>query len=97
MSMPTLMPTRTHVESPTNKVIRRWAITPINTTINGHRVDVAECIEVALRHTELEAANLHRESKAAVNEALDFARRRGMLPKGVEASAVCILESLRRA
>lgn len=87
MSMSTI------VESPVNRVIRRYAITP--GTVQGRKV--ANDVVVSLRYTEDEALFLHRESKAAVNEALDFARRRGMLPKGIEAEAVCVLESLRRA
>lgn len=87
----------TITDTTASKVIRRYAIEPQETTINGHRVDVPAPFEVALRYSEADIVTLQRDSQAALGEAIDFARRRGMLPKGVAADVVCVRETLRRA
>lgn len=98
MSMPTLMPTFTYVESPTNKVVRHFLITPQNGSVNGHIVSAPDPFEVELRYGEDEIVTLHRDSEQSLGEAIEFARRSGKLPKAiVTATAECVRERLRRA
>lgn len=85
--------TTTIVEAPCNKVLRRYAITP--GTIQGRKL--AEDCEVVLRYSELDAINLHRDATEAAAEALRFAAKKGMVPKGIDADVVCVRETLRRA
>lgn len=86
MSMSTL------TETPCNRVIRRYAITPAG--VQGRK---PKTVEIALRYEESQIVELYRDSNEAHAEAMSFARRRGMLSDGVDATVVCVQESLRRA
>lgn len=88
----------TITESPRNKVVRHFVITPHEAHVNGHTVSVDEPFEVELRYSEADIVTLHRDSEQSLGEAIEFARKNGKLPRAiVTATAACVRERLRRA
>lgn len=77
-----------------NKVVRIYAITPKDLTVNGHRLPTPEPMTVGLRYSETEAETLHRDAADAAAEALRMARKRG-LPRDCEVDIVCVRETLK--
>lgn len=80
-------------------VVRHFTITPdMPTTVNGHAVDIIEPFEVELSFTEAEIKAVQRDSAESLGEAIEFARKRGMLPPEViTANAVCTRERMKKA
>lgn len=80
-------------------VVRHYTVTPdMPASVNGHKVEIIDPFEVQLSFTDAETISLHRDSAEAISEVIEFARKRGLLPRSVvTANAVCTRERLKKA